>query len=396
MDLVLDAGSCNNLDKMLSSLERMIGDMQEFVMFLGSYPRISQQPYDAYLFHDQVMFGRQMEKETILSFLLCREAARNGSLGVLPIIGPARVGKSTLVEHVCLDERVRRRFSSIVFFSGNDLNGGNLATLKGSGVIKHQNLASTPHGDSLAVIELAGDMDEETWRGLYTSAASHLTPGSKIILTSRSEKIASLGTAQSLVLKFLSQEAYWYFFKTAAFGSTDPGEHPNLAALGMEIVVHMNRSFVAANTVASLLRTNLDTRFWRRVLRCLRDFASKHLSMFGEHPTNLLQKDQPVYMWTMAKTSNVVVMRDIYHEPSPKISEVPRITAQDVLSGRVMSEGTFQAVAWRSRIPPCYTYLVSFIVSRTDKHAVLAPNISSLMCGGLLHGSPAISPQAEY
>ena len=93
--------------------------------------------------------------------------------------------------------------------------------------------------------------------------------------------------------------------------------------------------------------------------------------MFGELPTNLLEKDQPVYMWTMAKTSNVVVMRDIYDEPSPQISEVPRITAQDVLSGQVMSEGTFQAVAWRSRIPPCYTYLASFVVSRTDKHAVL-------------------------
>ncbi|KAM3332413.1 hypothetical protein ACQJBY_027926 [Aegilops geniculata] len=371
MDQVLDAGSSSNLDKMLSSLERMIGDMQEFVMFLGSYPRISRQPYSAYLFHDQVMFGRQMEKETILSFLLCREAARNGSLGVLPIIGPARVGKSTLVEHVCLDERVRRRFSLIVFFSGNDLNGGNLATLKGSSVIKHQNLASSPHGDSLAVIELAGDMDEETWRGLYTSAASHMTPGSKIILTSRSEKIASLGTAESLMLKSFSQEAYWYFFKTVAFGSTNPGEHPDLAALGMEIAIHMNRSFVAANIVASLLRTNLDTRFWRRVLRCLRDFASKHLSMFGEHPTNLLQKDQPVYMWTMAKTMNVFVMRDIYDEPSHQISEVPRITAQDVLSGRVTSEGAFQAVAWRSRIPPCYTYLVSFVVSRTDEHAVL-------------------------
>ncbi|XP_037414043.1 disease resistance protein RGA2-like [Triticum dicoccoides] len=372
MDEVLDAGSCSNLDKMLSSLERVIGDMQEFVMFLASYPRISRQPYSAYLFCDQVMFGRQMEKETILSFLLCREAVRNGSLGVLPIIGPARVGKSTLVEHVCLDERVRRRFSLIVFFSGNDLKGGNLATLKGSGVIKHQNLASSPHGDSLAVIELAGDMDEETWRGLYTSAASHLTPGSKIILTSRSDKIASLGTAESLMLKSLSQEAYWYFFKTVAFGSTNPGEHPSMAALGMEIAFHMNRSFMAANIVASLLRTNLDIQFWRRVLRCLRDFASKHLSMFGEHPTNLLQKDQPLYMWTMAKTSNVVVMRDIYDEPSPQISEVPRITAQDVLSGQVTSEGTFQAVAWRSRIPPCYTYLASFVVSRTDKHAVLA------------------------
>jgi hypothetical protein len=259
----------------------------------------------------------------------------------------------------------------IVFLSGSDLKGGNLATLRHSGVIKHQKLASTSHGDSLAVIELAGDMDEETWRRLYTSAVKHMTPGSKIILTSRSDKIASFGTAQALTLKFLHQEAYWYFFKTIAFGSRNPEEHPNLAALGMEIAVHMNRSFMAANTVAGILRDNLDTQFWRKMLRCLRDFDSKHLSMFGEHPIDLLQKDKPVYIWTMVKTNNVVVMRNIYQERSPQISEVPTITAQDVLSGCVTSQGKFQAVAWRSRVPPCYTYLVSFVVSPTDKHLVL-------------------------
>lgn len=316
------------------------------------------------------MFGRQMEKETMISFLLWKGAC-NGNLGVLPVIGAPRVGKSTLVEHVCLDERVRDRFSLIVFFSGNDLKDGNLATLSGSGVIKHQNLASTPLGDSLAVIELAGDMDEETWMPLYTSAVNHMTPGSKIILTSRSDKIASFGTAPAITLKFLPQEAYWYFFKTIAFGSRNPEEYPKLAALGMEIAVHMNRSFMAANTVAGILRANLDAQFWRKMLRCLRDFASKHLSMFGEHPTDLLQKDQPVYIWTMAKTNNVVVMRDIYQERSTQISEVPKITAQDVLSGRVTSQGKFQAVAWRSRIPPCYTYLVTFVVSPAEKHAVL-------------------------
>jgi hypothetical protein len=312
-----------------------------------------------------------MEKETIISFLLWTETTGNGNLGVLPIIGSPRVGKSTLVEHVCLDDRVRDHFSLIMFFSGKDLKGGNLATLRGSGVIKHQKLASTSHGDSLAVIELARDMDGETWRRLYTSAVNHMTPGSKIILTSRSDKIASFGTAHALTLKFLPQEAYWYFFKTIAFGSRNPEEHPNLAALGMEIAVHMNRSFIAANTVAGILRANLEAQYWRKMLRCLRDFASKHLSMFGEHPTNLLQKDQPVYIWTMAKTNNIVVMRDIYQECSPQISEVPKITAQDVLSGRVKSKGKFQAVAWRSRIPPCYTYLVSFVVSPTDKQAVL-------------------------
>ncbi|XP_047059115.1 putative disease resistance protein RGA3 [Lolium rigidum] len=371
MDFMFDVWDSRNLDKMLGSIERMIGDMQELILFLASYPRVSRQPYNAYLLLDQVMFGRQMEKETIISFLFWRETTGNGKLGVLPVIGAPRVGKSTLVEHVCLNERVRDRFSLIVFLSGSDLKGGNLATLRHSGVIKHQKLASTSHGDSLAVIELAGDMDEETWRRLYTSAVKHMTPGSKIILTSRSDKIASFGTAQALTLKFLHQEAYWYFFKTIAFGSRNPEEHPNLAALGMEIAVHMNRSFMAANTVAGILRDNLDTQFWRKMLRCLRDFDSKHLSMFGEHPIDLLQKDKPVYIWTMVKTNNVVVMRNIYQERSPQISEVPTITAQDVLSGCVTSQGKFQAVAWRSRVPPCYTYLVSFVVSPTDKHLVL-------------------------
>ncbi|CAM0882463.1 unnamed protein product [Alopecurus aequalis] len=371
IDLVLDVESVKNLDKMLGNLERMIGDMQEFLMFLVSYPCVSRQPYSTYLYLDQVMFGRQMEKETIINLLLRRESTPSGNLGVLPIIGAPRVGKSTLVEHVCLDERVRGHFSSILFFSGNDLKGGNLATLRGSGVIKHQNLDSTPRGHSLAVIELAGDMDKETWRGLYSSAVKHMTPDSKIILTSRSDKIASFGTARALTLKFLPQEAYWYFFKTIAFGSTNPEEHPDLASIGMEIALQMNRSFVAANTVSSLLRDNLDSQFWHKMLRCLRDFASKHLSMFGEHPTDLLQKGRPVYLWTMAETKNVVVMRNIYQERSPQISELPKITAHDMVPGGVMSQGKFQAVAWRSGIPPCYTYLASFVVSPTDKHTVI-------------------------
>lgn len=170
-----------------------------------------------------------------------------------------------------------------------------------------------------------------------------MTPGSKIILTSRSDKIAFFGAALALTLKCLPQEAYWYFFKTIAFGSTNPEEHPDLAALGMEITVHMNRSFLAANTVAAILRANLDSQFWHKMLRCLRDFANKHLSMFGEHPTDLLQKDRPVYIWTMAKTKNVFVIRDIYQERSPQISELPKIMAHDVLSGRVTSQGKFHA-----------------------------------------------------
>jgi hypothetical protein len=217
------------------------------------------------------------KKESIISFLLWRETTGNENLD-----GTPRVRKSTFVEHVRLDKRVRYSFSLIVFFSGNDLKGGNLATLRGSGLnlLPHHvethllSLSKTGHG--------RGNMEANVHLG------SKPHDNRKIILMSRSDKIASFGTAHALILKFLPQEAYWYFFKTLAFGSRNPEEHSNLAALSMEIAVHMNRSFMAANTVAGIPRANLDGQFWCKMLRCLRDFASKLLSMIGEHPTDLL------------------------------------------------------------------------------------------------------------
>ncbi|KAF0926067.1 hypothetical protein E2562_021783 [Oryza meyeriana var. granulata] len=67
-------------------------------------------PYNTYMFMDKCMFARQMEMEHVINFSL---KACVDDLGVLPITGPAKVGKSTLVEHVCYDERV------LVFGSSN-------------------------------------------------------------------------------------------------------------------------------------------------------------------------------------------------------------------------------------------------------------------------------------
>ncbi|KAL6845062.1 hypothetical protein ACP4OV_024557 [Aristida adscensionis] len=287
---VVGTESLNKLEKMVDDLETMISDMKEFAMFLEGYPHIYRQPYSAYLVLDRVMFGRQMEEEKIISFLLWPEADGKRKPGVLPIIGPARVGKSTLVEHVCLDERVHGYFSPIVFFSRYDLGVENLAALRHSGVIKHQDLAAASHGRLLVIIELTRDMDKETWRRFYYSAASNMGHGSKIIITSRSEKMVALGTTEALRLKFLPQEAYWYYFKTLAFGSTKPEDQPKLASLGMEIAVLLNGSFLGANIVAGLMRANLNSEFWRRVLQCLGDFTSKHLLMFSEHPSDRLRK----------------------------------------------------------------------------------------------------------
>ncbi|WVZ99365.1 hypothetical protein U9M48_044686 [Paspalum notatum var. saurae] len=95
-----------------------------------------------YLSRDRCMFGRHMEKEAIMAFLLQSEIIRalEKNLGVLPIVGPTHIGKSTLVENVCHDEKVRNHLSLITVYSGNDaLRDETVGSFGDKCVINHQN-----------------------------------------------------------------------------------------------------------------------------------------------------------------------------------------------------------------------------------------------------------------
>lgn len=102
------------LQRMADTLEDTMAGIKEFLFFLELYPRILHQPYGAYLIMDNCMFGRQTEREQVLNFLLRPSATSD--LDVLSIVGPIRVGKSTLVEYVCREASVRDHFSMILFF----------------------------------------------------------------------------------------------------------------------------------------------------------------------------------------------------------------------------------------------------------------------------------------
>lgn len=101
INMTIQGDGLKKVQKMLESFHNIINDMAEFVIFLKSYPPITRQPYSKHLILEKCMFGRQAEKEKVISFLLQPEPPGEESLQVLPIIGPPRVGKRTLVE-VCL------------------------------------------------------------------------------------------------------------------------------------------------------------------------------------------------------------------------------------------------------------------------------------------------------
>ncbi|EER95768.1 putative disease resistance protein RGA3 isoform X2 [Sorghum bicolor] len=346
------------LQHAVDNLSSMILDVKELVGFLMSYPRLYRQPYSVHLLLSNCMFGRQMESHLVISFLLNTEPHGSEELEVLPIFGPCHVGKSTLVSHVCKDERVRDHFSEILLLSGHDFTNYDLLTLRKRCAVEHQkNVLNTNKDRRLLVVELDGDVHEDAWNKLFSSYKQWVPRHSKIIVTSRSGEVIKFGTTPPLHLKYLSHEAYWYFFKTLTFGCMDPKMQPRFAHVAMEIARLLSGSFICANYTASLLRNNFDIHFWCKVLTFLRQFIHENSSKFGRHPYDLISQNKPVRFWRMAIPSEDVVPYAPYQRSSHE--EVPDITIQDVLYGNSKLHGKFEVLSWRSQIPPYYSYVLS-------------------------------------
>ncbi|CAM0955599.1 unnamed protein product [Alopecurus aequalis] len=339
----------DELRRVLVRLDTIVADAGEFALFLAGCPRLRRQPYDMYMLLERCMFGRHVEMEHVISFLL-----RTGDLEVLPILGPARAGKSTLIEHACNDERVRRAFSRVVFLTEDDLEE------EDGGTVKHDSGRRTwKHAKTLVILELEGDIDGDAWRKLYSASKRNPAGDRKMIISSRSDKIARFGTAEALRVQFLTPEAYWYFFKSLAFGSTDSEAEPKLASLAMEMAADLNGSFVVGNVIASLLRANFSAMFWHMAMSRVKECRRRYPYVFGALPVSPWQLTENAQFLRIDTTGDYVSVSDQHQIVSARV-EAPVIKVQEVLTGSVvLPDGKFDALAWRSPIAPYYSYVLT-------------------------------------
>nr|XP_051206054.1 uncharacterized protein LOC127321048 [Lolium perenne] len=213
------------------------------------------------------------------------------------IIGRARAGKSTLVEHACNDERVRAHFSQIVFFTQGDLEDGSL---------------------------------EETLRD-----------GGAVRFSEPSDRIVSIGrTEPPLKLEFLTQEAYWYLFKVYAFGGTDLADHPKLASIAMDMSRECRGCFLAANIFPRLLRSNPCPQFGSSVLAALKGLKRNHyLYTAADH--------QEPALCNPKVTPSFMVLDDYEIPDSVDNSAAPGTIAREKLLGLASLERTIARAAFR-------------------------------------------------
>ncbi|KAK3143630.1 hypothetical protein QOZ80_4AG0302820 [Eleusine coracana subsp. coracana] len=265
--------------------------MHDFILLVQGYPRRCNnvpRPLTTTLFMDRCVFGRHVEKERIVDFLLHHAPTTTGTgLSALAVVGAKKAGKTTLVKHACDDERVQGHFARVEWFETPDVvraggwagqtmwESGGPEYLAGVRRILSDERRVGLSGRSLLVFEDAWPVDESAWAALM-AASSALADGSKLIFTCRDADLARIiGTgAEPVVLRRLGEEEYWYYFKAFAFGGADPRDHPRIAAVAREISRNMDRIFIDARVLGTLLRANFDARFWWRMLdamvRCQR------------------------------------------------------------------------------------------------------------------------------
>ncbi|KAM0825853.1 hypothetical protein ACQ4PT_069244 [Festuca glaucescens] len=307
----------------------------------------------------------------LLKQVLCSESAPGAveDLAVLPIIGPGKTGKSTLIEHACHDERVRNHFSQILGLNGNDLEDASVETLRDGGRIKYQN-RGMGGGRTLIIIELVFGIKESVWKKLYSAARSCIVSGSKIIIASRSDKIASFGTTQPLRLQLFTQEAYWYFFKVRTFGSTSVEDNPKLAAIAMDMATVMNGCFRGAIIISGLLKANFNLRFWSMALATLRNIHQSSILLYGDRLADTWDMTEQVYLRRVTKTSSecfVILSEYQTCSAETELEHPEMMSVQDLLFGSVRPRGDFKVHAWTSHLPPHYSYMFHCRIQRSRR-----------------------------
>ncbi|KAL6226478.1 hypothetical protein ACLB2K_000440 [Fragaria x ananassa] len=226
---------------------------------------------------EECVYGRDEEKETLVRLLVSDDE----SGGVIPIVGMSGIGKTTLAQVVCNDVTVRQHFDlqawvcvskecdvlriSQHIYESLTSKAGQIRNL----ALLQSKLRATVMGKRFLFVL------DDIWNTNYNQLESLKlllesgAHGSKIIVTTRNEDVASMmGTLspQPDCLKPLSEEDGWLLFEKYAFTSRGVCGQSQFKEIGRQIVRKCNGLPLALKSLGSLLRSKLqsilDSEMW--------------------------------------------------------------------------------------------------------------------------------------
>ncbi|KAF9592880.1 hypothetical protein IFM89_018460 [Coptis chinensis] len=246
------------------------------------------------------VFGREIDKCNVINMILAsssKESSKQGNgVVVIPIVGMAGVGKTTLAQLVYNhDYQGTKKLVNFFPFSGKkahfDLkmwvsvgedfdvirltrriideasNGENTSGVLSLNSLQVKLKAIVRDKKFLLVFDDLRNEKPNEWDRLLTPLKYGLN-GSKIVITTRSFGVSKLvSAAQPYRLQCLLSEDCWSVLKEEALGNTDLDTVPELKEIGINIAVKCKGLPLAAKTVGRLLHSiGVDENEWNKIL----------------------------------------------------------------------------------------------------------------------------------
>ncbi|PWA70393.1 NB-ARC domains-containing protein [Artemisia annua] len=234
--------------------------------------------YQTSLVDASSIVGRQGDKDALVLKLLGNEPG-NENFSIVPIVGLGGVGKTTLAKMLYEDEQVNAHFEFKAWVCVSDewdtFSMSNIIFQSVTGEAKEfkdLNLLQVDLRDRLRnksfllVLDDVWSESSDDWESLVAPLKA-CAPGSKIIVTTRKEKLLTeLGCGKLNHLKKLSHDDAVCLFAHHAFGANNFDSHPRLKAPGEGIVRKCDGLPLALIALGRLLRRkNEDEIKWKEI-----------------------------------------------------------------------------------------------------------------------------------
>ncbi|GAB4841527.1 hypothetical protein Ancab_022243 [Ancistrocladus abbreviatus] len=240
----------------------------------------SQLRWTTSLVEEANVYGRNQEKRQIVDLLFSRETGGVGKIGVIAIVGTGGLGKTTLAQLVYNDVRVQECFEikTWVCVSNNfdvvrvtktilecapdksfDMQDLNNLQVKLSNYIRGKRF--------LIVLDNVWSESNELWE-LLCGPLHVGAEGSKIIVTTRSNSVASVMGAHCFQLMRLAEGDAWMLFSKYAFQNGVPAgtDVRELEMIGREIVQKCDGWPFLVKELGNFLRPRHEIRHWKDIL----------------------------------------------------------------------------------------------------------------------------------
>ncbi|XP_027925290.1 putative disease resistance RPP13-like protein 1 [Vigna unguiculata] len=244
----------------------------------GSGSKESQKLPSSSLVVESVIYGRDADKEMILNWLTS-ETENHDQPSILSIVGMGGLGKTTLAQHVYNDPKIdEAKFDIRAWVCVSDHFDVLIVTKtileaitkskddSGDLEMVHGRLKEKISGRKfLLVLDDVWNERREEWEAVRTPLSCG-APGSRIIVTTRGEKVASNMMSEVHRLKQLEEEECWKLFKKHALKNDDDELNDERKEIGKRIVEKCKGLPLALKTIGSLLRTKSSISDWQSVL----------------------------------------------------------------------------------------------------------------------------------